>query len=1077
MPSAKEMLIEAKAALAAKDYDKTIAFAEQAMKLFEGEENWEEFKEVVDVLIKTNFYLTNFPVILQLIDYASNICEKNKLNLSAWICKLRTTQYKILFNSREYNKGIACLIQAQQIIESKQLNKSLLIENLVFQSKCHNALQNYVNSRELLKKVEVLVEKEGSPEILIMIEFYNALAMLESMESNFLEAKKINVKGYELCKPHEQYKPFGLDFLGRIGASYMSLGDYEKALDSYYEAVKGYEKLYSEDPKDSITATMSGVAYSQIGRLLTYLGDYTQAHHYHEKAHSFYERLGAGKTFYFLINLSDFGALYEKQKDYTKQVEYSEKALEISQNEYGDQHFNASRIYSETARAYLNLGNMAKALVYYEKALAIDLQSKGENNNLTLTSYGNLGKYWTLNKKYEKGLDYYHKALEGFQNRFGEVHLEIASTYGAIAENLRGQGKLKEALEHYQLAITAFLSDYQETDFYQLPDVTQCAFLSAENFLNVLRGKGETLHEYTLFLENTQANESSKALEASLNTCQLAADYLQELQKTIKGEGSKLIFVEKMIPIYQLAIELVLLQVRRSGEHSILEKAFAFHEQAKALLLRSSMQENAAKMSASIDLNLLEQEQELKNRIEVYLQKVQKEEAKGEQKNTENLKQWKQKHFNETLKHQALIKQFEEEYPEYHELKYKLQSVSFHDLQTSLDEQTVVLSYFIGAEKGYIFALSADDYQVVTLNLPSNFDQQIKDYLNTIHAQNFQAFTEQSHALYCLLIQPLADFIFDIFDDELKKLVIIPDASLQYLPFETLICEEVTNLQSTSYHELDYLLNHSQIQYHYSATLYHQYLQQSKAKRQADNLQSPTTSNKDKVDFMGFAPIYTSDKEETQTIMRSLAADYSQWATRSEAIRGENLRPLPFSEEEVENISVLFHEKGLTGKKFLYDSAIKNDFKTFASNAKYLHIAAHGLTNDQFPKLSGIVFHPETNTTDIHDSVLSMGEIYQLQLEADLVVLSSCESGIGKLAKGEGMMGINRGFLYAGAKNVVYTLFKVLDKPSSELCQAFFAEILEGKSYSEALRLAKLELIQQKDLDPKSWCGFVLLGA
>ncbi|MFK7908878.1 MAG: CHAT domain-containing protein, partial [Chitinophagales bacterium] len=394
-----------------------------------------------------------------------------------------------------------------------------------------------------------------------------------------------------------------------------------------------------------------------------------------------------------------------------------------------------------------------------------------------------------------------------------------------------------------------------------------------------------------------------------------------------------------------------------------------------------------------------------------------------------------------------------------------------------LDEQTIVLSYSIGIEKGYIFALSADDYQVISLNLPPNFNQQIQDYLNTIHAQNFQAFTEQSHALYCLLVQPLADFIFDIFDDELKKLVIIPDASLQYLPFETLISEEVTDLQSTSYHELDYLLNHSQIQYHYSTTLYHQYLQKSKAKRQADSLQPPTTSNKNNVDFMGFAPIYTSDKEETQAVMRSLAADYSQWATRSEAVRGGNLTPLPFSEEEVENIEGLFAQKGLKGQSLLYDTATKDNFKSLASNAQYLHIAAHGLTNDQFPKLSGIVFHPEENTIDIHDNVLSMGEIYQLQLEADLVVLSSCESGIGKLAKGEGMMGINLGLLYACAKHVVYTLFKVLDKPSSELCQAFFAAILEGKSYSEALRLAKLQLIQQKNLDPKSWCGFVLLGA
>ena len=1074
------MLSEAKIAFDAKDYDKTIKLAEQAIKQLETEENWHGFKEATDLLLGANLRVMNIPAALELINRALHLCKENELNFFKWICKLHTIKYKILFNTRKYSKAIICLTKAQQVIENNQMSDSLLIENLVFQSKCHNALQNYDKSRELLNQVKVLAKKEYKPDILIMIEFYNALAMLESMESNFLEAKQIYEKGYELCQTHEQYKPFEVDFLGRIGATYMSLGAYKTALDTYYEAAKGYEKLYHQNPKNLVNRTMTGVTYSQIGRLMTLLGDYTQAYHYHEKAHSFYEQIGSEKAFYFLINLSDIADLYEKQKNYAKQVEYCEKALEISQNEYGDSHFNASRIYSETAKAHLNLGNMTKALTYYEKALAIDIQSKGENNNLTLTSYRNLGNYWTLNKKYEQGLEYHHKALQGFQNRFGEVHVEIASTYGAIAHNLRCQGKLKKALIHYQLAINAFLSDYQETDFYQLPNVQQCVFLSAESFLKLLREKGETLHKYALFLEKTQADESLKALEASLNTCQLAADYLQQLHRTVKAEDSKLIFVEKMIPIYQLAIESILLRASRLKENSILEEAFAFHEQAKALLLRSSMQENVAKISASIDPHLLQEEQKLKNQIEVYLQKIQKEEAKpiqkGTKKNEGNLKKWKQQHFNEMLKHQALIEQLEREYPKYHQLKYQLQSVSFHDLQASLDDQTIILSYSIGVEKGYIFALSADDYQVVTLNLPSNFDQQIKDYLSCIHAQNFPTFAEQSHTLYCLLVQPLADFIFDIFDEELKNLVIIPDGVLQYLPFETLITEEVTELQSTSYHELDYLLNYAHIQYHYSTTLYHQYLQQSKAKRQIDSLPSPATSS-NTVDFMGFAPVYTSNKDETQAIMRTLATDYSQWAIRSEAVRDGNLTPLPFSEEEVENISTLFAQKGLQGKNFLYGSATKDDFKTLSSQAKYLHIAAHGLTNDQFPKLSGIVFHPEQNAVDIHDSVLSMGEIYQLQLEADLVVLSSCESGIGKLAKGEGMMGINRGFLYAGAKNVVYTLFKVLDKPSSQLCQAFFAEILEGKSYSQALRSAKLQLIQQKDLDPKSWCGFVLLGA
>lgn len=105
-----------------------------------------------------------------------------------------------------------------------------------------------------------------------------------------------------------------------------------------------------------------------------------------------------------------------------------------------------------------------------------------------------------------------------------------------------------------------------------------------------------------------------------------------------------------------------------------------------------------------------------------------------------------------------------------------------------------------------------------------------------------------------------------------------------------------------------------------------------------------------------------------------------------------------------------------------------------------------------------------------------MEETYQLQLQADLVVLSSCESGIGALTKGEGMMAVNRGFLYAGAKNVVFTLFKVLDKTSSELTQNLFTHILKGDNFVTALRKAKLALIEQEGIDPKSWSGFVLLG-
>ena len=110
------------------------------------------------------------------------------------------------------------------------------------------------------------------------------------------------------------------------------------------------------------------------------------------------------------------------------------------------------------------------------------------------------------------------------------------------------------------------------------------------------------------------------------------------------------------------------------------------------------------------------------------------------------------------------------------------------------------------------------------------------------------------------------------------------------------------------------------------------------------------------------------------------------------------------------------------------------------------------------------------NGEPITDCILSMEETYHLNLQADLVVLSSCESGIGQLAKGEGMMAVNRGFLYAGAKNVVSTLFKVYDEPSSRLTQYLFEGILEGVEANLALRSAKLRLLKEGKVDVMIWC-------
>ena len=203
---------------------------------------------------------------------------------------------------------------------------------------------------------------------------------------------------------------------------------------------------------------------------------------------------------------------------------------------------------------------------------------------------------------------------------------------------------------------------------------------------------------------------------------------------------------------------------------------------------------------------------------------------------------------------------------------------------------------------------------------------------------------------------------------------------------------------------------------------------------------------------------------------------------RSVTVKGQEFQTLKYSEEEVNGICFAFEDKGWKAEAFLHQEATKQHFIQTLKHKKYLLIAAHGIYNPEYPELSGIIFSPD-NESNVEKAILYTNEAYQLQLQADLVVLSSCESGIGTLAVGEGMMAINRGFLYAGAKNVIFTLFKIYDEQSSQLTQLLFEAILEDssqkiedKNYAEALRWAKLQLIQQENIDPSAWAGFVLIG-
>ena len=191
-------------------------------------------------------------------------------------------------------------------------------------------------------------------------------------------------------------------------------------------------------------------------------------------------------------------------------------------------------------------------------------------------------------------------------------------------------------------------------------------------------------------------------------------------------------------------------------------------------------------------------------------------------------------------------------------------------------------------------------------------------------------------------------------------------------------------------------------------------------------------------------------------------------------------QPLAWSEKEVKEIDRLFKKSGLSNNSVLvFEQANENALKTQCQqDYKYIHIASHSFPNFKNPKFSGIACSPPKDSSETEDGILFVNEIYNMNLKADLVVLSSCESGLGQLVSGEGLMGLNRSFIAAGTPNVLYSLWKVNDEKSSQLMIEFYRQILEGgKTYPAALRAAKLKMLEDEVTAlPLYWSGFVLIG-
>ncbi|HSS49234.1 MAG TPA: CHAT domain-containing protein, partial [Thermoanaerobaculia bacterium] len=309
-------------------------------------------------------------------------------------------------------------------------------------------------------------------------------------------------------------------------------------------------------------------------------------------------------------------------------------------------------------------------------------------------------------------------------------------------------------------------------------------------------------------------------------------------------------------------------------------------------------------------------------------------------------------------------------------------------------------------------------------------------------------FRRQASRLYRFLVGPAAKSLAGK-----HSLLIAPDGPLYVFPFEVLLTDEKAG-PSLSYPDLPYLLRQHAISYVPSASVL-KGLREPEAQEPPQELQEKA--------FVAFANPLSNSR---------------QAAPRAGAVRGltepehRSFPPLLYSEQEVKAIAKLFADDQV--ELYLGDSATKENVlgNPLVERARRVHFATHGFVDETRPERSALVLTPSAG----QDGYLTVAEIFNMKLRADLLVLSACETGLGKEVGGEGIVGLTRAFLYAGAKSLIVSLWPVVDRPTADLMRNFYQSLDTTGSKVEALRKAKLDMIRGGQPNPYLWAPFILSG-
>lgn len=761
------------------------------------------------------------------------------------------------------------------------------------------------------------------------------------------------------------------------GGIYYNRNEFDSAI-YYYKKAEEINDRYNGILRESQRL------YNRLGVLLYESGDYRQARNYFEKAISTSPpsavtlkanyRMNIASLLVKLEELQEAETIYKellRLNVFTNEINHNLGIISLKQkrNEEAIAYFNKvnyddkknTDLFLNKAMAYNGIGEQDSANQYLHRALAENLRWNGQRKNAI---YGLILKYQ------------------------GDLFVE--------------KGKYREALPYYQQAIMQFNHNFTDSAIHSNPVEFTTAY-SYINLFNTITAKAAAQKK----IFERESNPS--VLEAALNCYRSAFLLAEYVERTYTSDEARLFIGKIKHAVHNEPIETGLKLFRITNRKEYLEDVYFFDQRNKASLLLLNLQFREVSMSPKMNEALFQKENSLKTAITRLSLKASPVSDNAQLLSLKNMIRDHEIELNKTREEIASTLP-------YHQLQSAEKIPTIRQLHRNLDNTTAILSFHLSDEQLLVLVITAGRFQHFEIPVGSKFFSELEKFRIALHSNNTQdrfTGTDASTWLYREILSPVLPSLRQV-----KRLLIIPDDELHYLPFEAL--QDANN---------NYLFQKFAIQYQYSTAFL------------GSNLLHSNLST-----AVSFAP-------------------FSKYGYKDSVISQSQL---PASAGEM----------SLTGMKTLEDTAAtKNNFFLYANRNKVVHLATHAAVDNKEPLNSWISFYPGN-----HASRLYAREIYDMQLDTtNLIVLSACETGTGQLVKGEGLMSLSRAFAYAGCPNIITSLWKAEDKTTAFIIQRLYYYLEKKETKDRALQLAKTDFLNNPEISPslKSpnyWAHLVLIG-